>query len=139
MIDILTTPPPNPEPLPGAAQRQTLRPSAQEGNGARAAAPRRGVRSAGRVISRFAARLVPSLAGRPAAWLGLAPSALTLLLGALATALFGVLAVVLSRGKRPLATTRLPLGSFLSAAALYTLFAGDAIIRWYLRFYGIDR
>jgi leader peptidase (prepilin peptidase)/N-methyltransferase len=74
-----------------------------------------------------------------AAWLGLAPSALTLLLGALATALFGVLAVVLSRGKRPLATTRLPLGSFLSAAALYTLFAGDAIIRWYLRFYGIDR
>jgi leader peptidase (prepilin peptidase)/N-methyltransferase len=71
-----------------------------------------------------------------AAWLGPAPTILTLLLGALATALFGILAVALSRGRRPFASTRLPLGSVLCAAAIYTLFAGDPIIRWYLHFYG---
>jgi leader peptidase (prepilin peptidase)/N-methyltransferase len=53
-----------------------------------------------------------------AAWLGPAPTILTLLLGCLAAALFGM-----------------PLGSFLCAAALYTIFAGDPIIRWYLRFF----
>jgi leader peptidase (prepilin peptidase)/N-methyltransferase len=72
-----------------------------------------------------------------AAWLGPAPTILTLLLGTLATALFGILAVVLSRGKRPFLTTRLPLGSFLCAAAIYTIFAGDPILAWYMRFYGI--
>jgi leader peptidase (prepilin peptidase)/N-methyltransferase len=72
-----------------------------------------------------------------AAWLGPAPTLLILLLGALATGLFGILAVALSRGRRPFASTRLPLGSFLSAAAIYTLFAGQPIIRWYLHFYGI--
>jgi leader peptidase (prepilin peptidase)/N-methyltransferase len=72
-----------------------------------------------------------------AAWLGPTPTILTLLLGALATALFGILAVALSRGKRPFASTRLPLGSFLCAAAIYTVFAGQPIIKWYLHFYGI--
>jgi leader peptidase (prepilin peptidase)/N-methyltransferase len=71
-----------------------------------------------------------------AAWLGPAPTILTLLLGALATGLFGVLDVALSRGKRSFASTRLPLGSFLCAAAIYTIFAGTPIIRWYLHFYG---
>jgi leader peptidase (prepilin peptidase)/N-methyltransferase len=70
-----------------------------------------------------------------AAWLGPAPTILTLLLGCLAAALFGILSVAASRGKRPLFTTRLPLGSFLCAAALYTIFAGDPIIRWYMRFF----
>jgi leader peptidase (prepilin peptidase)/N-methyltransferase len=64
-----------------------------------------------------------------AAWLGPAPTILTLLLGALATGLFGILAVALSRGRRPFASTRLPLGSFLCAAAIYTIFAGEPIIR----------
>jgi leader peptidase (prepilin peptidase)/N-methyltransferase len=73
-----------------------------------------------------------------AAWLGPAPTILTLLLGAIAAALFGILFVALSRGKRPFLTTRLPLGSFLCAAAFYTIFAGDPIIRWYLRFYGLS-
>ena len=72
-----------------------------------------------------------------AAWLGPAPAILTLLLGALAAALYGILAVTLSRGRRPFLSTRLPLGSFLCAAALYTIFAGQPIIAWYLRFYGI--
>jgi leader peptidase (prepilin peptidase)/N-methyltransferase len=72
-----------------------------------------------------------------AAWLGPAPTVLTLLLGAIAAALYGTLAVALSRGRRPFLSTRLPFGSFLCAAALYAIFRGEPIIRWYLRFYGI--
>jgi leader peptidase (prepilin peptidase) / N-methyltransferase len=72
-----------------------------------------------------------------AAWLGPAPTILTLLLGALATALYAIVSVALSRRRRSFATTRLPLGSFLSAAALYTLFAGQPIIAWYMHFYGV--
>jgi leader peptidase (prepilin peptidase)/N-methyltransferase len=70
-----------------------------------------------------------------AAWLGPAPTILTLLLGALAAALFGILCVAASRGKRPFLSTRLPLGSFLCAAALYTLFAGNPVITWYMKFF----
>ncbi|MFP5230283.1 MAG: prepilin peptidase [Acidobacteriota bacterium] len=73
-----------------------------------------------------------------AAWLGRAPAILTLLLGAVAAALYGILAVALSRGRRPFLSTRLPLGSFLCAAALFTIFRGEPIIRWYLHFYGIQ-
>jgi leader peptidase (prepilin peptidase) / N-methyltransferase len=71
-----------------------------------------------------------------AAWLGPMPTLLTLLLGCVAAAIFGVLSVALARGS--LRSTRLPLGSFLCAAAIYVIFAGDAIIRWYLRFYGLS-
>ena len=74
-----------------------------------------------------------------AAWLGPAPTLLTLLLACVAAALFGLVTVMLSRGARPIRTTRLPLGSFLCAAALYTVFAGDPIIAWYMRFYGMTR
>jgi len=70
-----------------------------------------------------------------AAWLGPAPTLLTLLLGAPAAALFGIFAVALSRGQRPFASTRLPLGSFLCAAATYTIFAGHPILQWYLKFF----
>jgi len=71
------------------------------------------------------------------AWLGPAPVLLTLLLGAVAAALYGIFAVALSHGRRPFLSTRLPFGSFLCAAAIYTIFAGGPIIAWYLRFYGI--
>ena len=71
-----------------------------------------------------------------AAWLGPAPALLTLLLACLAAAVYGLLAVALSRGRRPFFSTRLPLGSFLCAAAIYVIFAGDPILTWYLRFYG---
>ena len=74
-----------------------------------------------------------------AAWLGPAPAVLTLLLGALAAAVYGVLAIALSRGRRPFLSTRLPLGSFLCAAALFAIFTGDPIVAWYLRFYGIGK
>jgi leader peptidase (prepilin peptidase) / N-methyltransferase len=72
-----------------------------------------------------------------AAWLGPAPTLLTLLLGAIAAALYGILAVAFSRGRRPFLSTRLPLGSFLCGAALFTIFRGDPIIHWYLHFYGM--
>lgn len=74
-----------------------------------------------------------------AAWLGPAPAILTLLLGAFAAAIYGSLAVAFSRGRRPFFSTRLPLGSFLCAAALYAIFHDRPIIDWYLRFYGITR
>jgi leader peptidase (prepilin peptidase)/N-methyltransferase len=70
-----------------------------------------------------------------AAWLGPLPTILTLLLGALAAAVFGILAVALSKGKRPFLTTRLPFGTFLCAAALYVIFAGDPILLWYMKFF----
>ncbi|HEX4312025.1 MAG TPA: prepilin peptidase [Acidobacteriaceae bacterium] len=72
-----------------------------------------------------------------AAWLGPAPTILTLIIGAFATALFGLLAVALSRGKRRFASARLPLGSFLCATAIYAIYAGQSVIRWYLHFYGL--
>ena len=74
-----------------------------------------------------------------AAWLGPAPTLLTLIVGCLAAAIFGVVSVAFSRGSRKLGTARLPFGSFLCGAAIYTLFAGEPIIAWYLRFYGIGR
>jgi len=72
-----------------------------------------------------------------AAWLGAAPSMLVLLLACVAAALFGILNAVLSRSKRSFGA-RLPFGSFLCAAALFTIFRGEPIIRWYLHFYGIE-
>jgi leader peptidase (prepilin peptidase) / N-methyltransferase len=72
-----------------------------------------------------------------AAWLGPAPTILTLFFACLAAALFGILAVASSRGSRPFKSTRLPLGSFLCAAALYVVFAGQPILTWYLHFYGL--
>jgi prepilin signal peptidase PulO-like enzyme (type II secretory pathway) len=33
--------------------------------------------------------------------------------------------------------TRLPLGSFLSLAAIAVVFVGHPILRWYLRFYDV--
>ncbi len=74
-----------------------------------------------------------------AAWLGPAPTLLTLILACVAAGVFGVLAVALSRGSKTLRTEKLPFGSFLCAAAIYTIFAGEPIIAWYLRFYGIGR
>jgi len=70
-----------------------------------------------------------------AAWLGAAPTILTFILGALATMVFGVFIVTASRGQRQFSSTRVPLGSFLSAAAIYAIYAGQPIIRWYLHFY----
>ena len=97
--------------------------------------------SVGWVISRVVGRAAMGmgdvkLLAMIAAWLGPAPTILTLILGAFVTALYGLLAVPLSRGKRPFASARLPLGAFLCATAIYAIYAGQPIIRWYLHFYG---
>jgi leader peptidase (prepilin peptidase) / N-methyltransferase len=72
-----------------------------------------------------------------AAWLGPLPTFLTLLLACLAAGIFGLVSIALSRGRRSPGTMRLPFGSFLCAAAIYVVFAGDPILRWYLHFYGL--
>ncbi len=72
-----------------------------------------------------------------AAWLGPALTGLTFVLGACAAAIFGVALLA----KRPHGQSRLdgqsrlPFGSFLCAAALYALFAGQPIVAWYAGFF----
>ena len=70
-----------------------------------------------------------------AAWLGPAPTVLTLLLGTTAAALYGVAMVGLSGEEGGFRTTRLPMGSFLCAAGLYVVFAGEPILAWYMKFF----
>lgn len=70
-----------------------------------------------------------------AAWLGPWLTLLTLFLGVMVAAVWGVVWVALSKGRRNSLTTRLPLGAFLCAAALYAIFAGPPVIRWYMGFF----
>jgi leader peptidase (prepilin peptidase) / N-methyltransferase len=69
-----------------------------------------------------------------AAWLGLENSLLVFFLAVVGGALYGIF--MLGRGGRdgdsPL---RLPLGSFLCAAAIYAVFQGHATVAWYLGFF----
>jgi leader peptidase (prepilin peptidase) / N-methyltransferase len=69
-----------------------------------------------------------------AAWLGPALTLLTLFLGVVAAAVVGVLWIAV-RGRRGAMAMRLPFGSFLCAAAIYAVFAGQPILAWYLRFF----
>jgi leader peptidase (prepilin peptidase)/N-methyltransferase len=69
-----------------------------------------------------------------AAWLGPGPTLLAFVLGTFAAALFGVAALVPGPRHRRSLAARLPLGSFLCAAALYTIFAGQPILHWYAKF-----
>lgn len=73
------------------------------------------------------------LAALLGAWLGPTLTLLTLILGTFAAALFGLTLIAVTR--REAAKARLPLGAFLCAAALYTLFAGPPIVRWYAGFF----
>jgi len=73
-----------------------------------------------------------------AAWLGPALTALTFVLATFAAAAFGLALVAKRRGldgQKDQSPTRVPLGSFLCAAALYALFAGQPIIHWYAGFF----
>jgi leader peptidase (prepilin peptidase)/N-methyltransferase len=65
-----------------------------------------------------------------AAWLGPAQGVLVLFLGVIAAAIYGI---ALSAARRKInATTALPFGSFLCAAAVYAIFDGQRLINWYL-------
>lgn len=69
-----------------------------------------------------------------AAWLGPGQALLVLFLGVVWAAAFGL--IWLGR-KRPedAESHRIPLGSFLCAAAIFAIFQGGQIIKWYLQFF----
>jgi leader peptidase (prepilin peptidase)/N-methyltransferase len=68
-----------------------------------------------------------------AAWLGPGETLLVLLLASIGAAAWGI---GLSISRRRLdATVALPFGSFLCAAALYSVFYGHRILGWYMRFF----
>jgi leader peptidase (prepilin peptidase) / N-methyltransferase len=66
-----------------------------------------------------------------AAWLGPANAALAVFLAVVAGAIYGIFWVTLHKGARG-ASARIPLGSFLCAAAIYAVFEGRATVEWYL-------
>jgi leader peptidase (prepilin peptidase)/N-methyltransferase len=68
-----------------------------------------------------------------AAWLGPMLTGLTFVLGTFAAAVFGL--ALVARFRKSADHTRLPFGSFLCAAALYALFAGQPIVNWYAGFF----
>jgi leader peptidase (prepilin peptidase)/N-methyltransferase len=70
-----------------------------------------------------------------AAWLGLWPSVLALFLGVVGAAVYGLAVIAIHRGRSGPTLLRVPLGAFLSAAAIFTVFQGDAVIHWYLSFW----
>jgi leader peptidase (prepilin peptidase) / N-methyltransferase len=68
-----------------------------------------------------------------AAWLGPRNAVLAFFLAVVFAAIYGILRIARDRQWQP--TVRLPLGAFLAAAALYTVFAGTQTIAWYLHFF----
>ena len=72
-------------------------------------------------------QMLPMLA-MVAAFLGFGPAMLTLLLGTMLASAYGVVLMVRGRAH---GLTRLPLGSFLGIAGLFTALFGDRIIWWY--------
>lgn len=69
-----------------------------------------------------------------AAWLGPANAVLAFFLAVVGAAMYGVLWLGLRRGEGK-AQARVPLGSFLCAAAIYAAFAGQSTMDWYLGFF----
>jgi leader peptidase (prepilin peptidase)/N-methyltransferase len=66
-----------------------------------------------------------------AAWLGPADAALAFFLAVVSAAVYGIAWVSLRKGAGG-ALARVPLGSFLCAAAIYAAFEGKATVDWYL-------
>ncbi len=72
-----------------------------------------------------------------AAWLGWQQTLLTFFLAVIGAATYGVILIVSRRktNDAPHHAARVPLGAFLSAAGIFALFRGQAILEWYLRFF----
>ena len=66
-----------------------------------------------------------------AAWLGPVNAALALFLAVVAGAVYGIFWVSLRKGEEK-AAARVPLGSFLCAAAIFAAFEGGPVVEWYL-------
>jgi leader peptidase (prepilin peptidase)/N-methyltransferase len=69
-----------------------------------------------------------------AAWLGALSALLALFLGVLTAAVFGLVWMGLRKGSG-MRSLRLPFGSFLCAAAIYVIFQGEPILKWYFQFF----
>lgn len=72
-----------------------------------------------------------------AAWLSPHQVILVFFLGVLCAAIFGLLANLFRQKiqDQNISATPLPFGSFLCAAAIFTIFQGKQIVEWYLNFY----
>jgi len=66
-----------------------------------------------------------------AAWLGPANTLLTFFLAVVGGAIYGILYLAARRGQGA-ASAKLPFGSFLCAAVIYSAFQGPATVGWYL-------
>ena len=66
-----------------------------------------------------------------AAWLGPASAGLSFFLAVMAGAVYGIFWVSLHKRERG-ASARIPLGSFLCAAAIYVVFEGRSTVDWYV-------
>jgi leader peptidase (prepilin peptidase)/N-methyltransferase len=74
------------------------------------------------------------LAAMLGAWMGVSGAALSLMLGILAAAVWSASRMRIGPGRNGW-QARLPLGAFLCAGGLGTLFAGENILRWYFHFW----
>jgi leader peptidase (prepilin peptidase) / N-methyltransferase len=74
-----------------------------------------------------------------AAWLGPEQALLVLFLAAICAAVYGIALIAWRRRNSgsvdDASATRIPLGAFLSAAGILTLFEGSSILNWYLNFF----
>ena len=73
-----------------------------------------------------------------AAWLGPWQTGLVLFLAVLAAAVYGLALIVLPRIREdahPSLAVRIPLGAFLSGAAIFAIFRGDDLLKWYFSFW----
>jgi leader peptidase (prepilin peptidase)/N-methyltransferase len=70
-----------------------------------------------------------------AAWLGPGRGVVALFLGVVSTALYGLIVQAVRPNFARSRFFRLPLGAFLSAAAIWAVFEGDGILKWYMRFF----
>ena len=72
-----------------------------------------------------------------AAWLGFRLTGLVIFLAVVSAAIYGLYLLLLQRmrGNEVNFTARVPLGAFLCAASVFSLFRGDALLAWYLKFF----
>ncbi len=72
-----------------------------------------------------------------AAWLGFGLTGLVIFLAVVCAAIYGLVLILLrpTRGGVNMTTTRIPLGAFLCAAAIFAVFQGSEILAWYLTFF----
>ncbi len=71
-----------------------------------------------------------------AAWLGPTNALLVFFLAVVGGAIYGVFLTTYDNSGSEAGTRRVPLGSFLCAAAIFAAFQGKAVVDWYLGFFG---